>query len=105
MIPGTEGKNSLEKFASFLNYYGSEERYAMGYIGVVVKLPNQDRPELIVNLPESMPTKVNYYLNAYNPDLTLKTNPQVQILGYGWHLEFEDLEDLLSAHLDLEEEL
>ena len=79
--------NSLEKFINFLQKYQDEG----GFIGVIVSLPNQDKPELIVNVPESLVTKITYYQNAYNPDLTLKTNPSVKIVSYSWVSHFETL--------------
>jgi uncharacterized protein YsxB (DUF464 family) len=87
-LEGVEEKvNRLEKFIKFLQDYQNEG----GFIGVMVSLPNQDKPELIVNVPESLITKITYYSNAYNPDLTLKTNPEVKIVSYCWVSHFETL--------------
>jgi hypothetical protein len=88
-------KTSLEKFTEFLEKYQDKD----GFIGVLVKLPNQEKPELIVNLPESLYIKIPYYKNAYNPDLTLKTNHEVRILSYSWTIDFEMLERLLEEEM------
>lgn len=88
--------NSLEKFISFLQKYQDWG----GFIGVIVKLPNQDKPELIVNVPESLVTKIPYYQTAYNPDLTLKTNPEVKIVSYSWVIDFEILGENYERYLE-----
>lgn len=88
--------NSLEKFINFLQKYQDEG----GFIGVIVNLPNQDKPELIVNVPESLVTKIPYYQNAYNPDLSLKTNPNVKIVSYSWVLDFEMLGESYQRYME-----
>jgi len=46
---------------------------------VAVKLPT-GVVELIINT-EDIENKVKYYLNAYDMDMKLKTNPEVSIVG------------------------
>lgn len=91
--------NTLEKFIKFLQYYQDKG----GYIGVIVCLPNQDKPELIINIPESLITKINYYHYTYNPDLTLKTNDNVRIVSYNWVQDFEMLQEIYLKYLYSEE--
>lgn len=50
-------------------------------VGVAIKLPNLDKPEIIINPSENMEEKLKYYKNAYNDDLTLKTCKDIQIIG------------------------
>lgn len=45
-----------------------------------VKLPT-GAVEVITNTA-LIPTKVNYYNNAYDEEFKLKTNPNVQIIGF-----------------------
>jgi hypothetical protein len=91
-----EVMNSLEKFIDFLRVHQEDG----GFIGVIVKLPNQDKPELIVNVPESLVTKIPYYQNAYNPDLTLKTNHNVKIVSWSWTVDFELLGQNYERYLE-----
>jgi hypothetical protein len=90
----------LERFLDFLYERATDDRFKVGYVGVIIKLPNQDKPELIINLPESLLNKMNYYKHAYNPDLTLISNPEVRILGYCYALEFDDLENCYKQYLE-----
>lgn len=90
----------LERFLNFLYEHATDDRYKVGYVGIIIKLPNQDKPELIVNLPESLLNKMEYYKYAYNPDLTLIANPKVRILGYFYVCEFEDLENYYKQYLE-----
>jgi hypothetical protein len=76
--------NKLEKLiASFEN--------STGFIYTVVKLPNQDTPELIINSAKSAYLKIQHFKNAYNPDLTLKANNEVRIVGWGWSVDVDSI--------------
>lgn len=91
-------QTAQEKFLEFLEKY-ADPKWEDGYIGVVMTLPGQQQPELIVNLPESITNKVEYYRNAYSPDNTLKVNPKVKITGYAWTMDFEMLSEVLDTHI------
>jgi hypothetical protein len=49
-------------------------------IVVAVKLPS-GAIEVITNY-QDVETKINYYVNAYDNEFKLKSNPEVQIIGY-----------------------
>ena len=49
-----------------------------------------DRPEIIINPKNNFISKLNYYGNAYNEDLTLKANQDIKIIDYEF---IEDLQD------------
>jgi glutamyl-tRNA reductase len=54
------------------------------YIGVAVKLPNLESPEIIINPMENFEEKLKYYKNAYDENLVLKTCNDIEIVGaYG----------------------
>ena len=50
------------------------------YIGIAVTVPNEEGLEVIINPSENFKTKLKYYCEAYNPDLTHKTAP-LRIVG------------------------
>ena len=52
------------------------------YIGVAIKVGNQEVPEIIINTHENFDTKLEYYKSAYNENLTLKTNADIRIVGF-----------------------
>ena len=52
------------------------------YFCILVKLPNQEKPELIINQNPSFLMKSHYYISAYTKDLYLKVNPAVSILDW-----------------------
>ena len=89
-------KTSLEEFIDFLDSF----KESGGFIGVIMSLPNQEKPELIVNVPKSLIIKSQYYKTAYNPDLTLKNNPDVKIISYNWTTDFELLGKIYATHLE-----
>lgn len=41
-------------------------------------------PEVIVNPAVNIAAKIAYYKTAYNEDLTLKANPAIKIVGFGF---------------------
>ena len=66
---------------------------AMAY--VMVELPGQSTPEIILNHPDSLDNKLSYYSKAYNDDGTLKSNPEIKIIGMGTVPPWFELEELL----------
>jgi hypothetical protein len=70
------------------------------YIGVAVKLPNLEQPEIIINTIENYAEKLKYYKNAYNNDLTLKTCKDIQIVGAYASDYPEDIVELLEVYFD-----
>lgn len=49
-------------------------------VGIKLKMPNQIKPEIILNYNSSIDTKLEYYLNTYDDNLVHKNNPEIQIL-------------------------
>lgn len=52
------------------------------WLRVDIRIPGQDAPEHIFNPRSNFESKLLYYINAYNEDLTLKANPDIRIVGY-----------------------
>lgn len=48
---------------------------------VAVEMPN-GKVETITNHGENIPVKLEYYLNAYDGDMKLKSNPDIRIRGF-----------------------
>ena len=49
-------------------------------VGIKLKMPNQEEPEIILNYNSSIDTKLEYYLNTYDDNLVHKNNPEIQII-------------------------
>lgn len=71
----------------------AKQMNAMAY--VMVKLPGQPKPEIILNYPDSLDNKLSYYSKAYNDDGTLKSNLAIKIIGMGTVPPWFGWEDLL----------
>lgn len=52
------------------------------YIVVAVKTPDTEKPELIINSPENIKSKMKYYAQNYNEFLELNKNKDVKIINY-----------------------
>lgn len=77
-------------FKNFMNE-GAE------YIGVFIKVPNLEQPELILNMSCNAEKKLEYYLNAYNDDMQLKTENSVEMISITGAIYLEDIEDNARA--------
>ena len=68
--------------SKFVNDYDqSKERFGeIKKVVVAVKLPT-GATELIINT-EQIESKVQYYMAAYDDELKLKNNSEIQIVGY-----------------------
>lgn len=51
------------------------------YIYVIIDINGKE--ELIINRPENVQEKLNYYLNTYDDCLCLKTNGNISIKSFG----------------------
>lgn len=68
-----------EQFINEYNY--AKERFGeIKKVVVAVKLPT-GATELIINT-EQIESEVQYYINAYDDELRLKSNSEIQIVGF-----------------------
>lgn len=51
-------------------------------VGVAVQIGGYEVPEVIINSHENFEKKLEYYLGAYNENLTLKANSDIRIVGF-----------------------
>lgn len=67
------------------------------YFGVCVHNGLNNQTEIIINTVHNMATgKLDYYLNAYNDKLELKTQPKIRITGITYGNSFEDIQKDLA---------
>lgn len=67
------------------------------YVGVKIQMKGFEKPEIIINENENFDKKFEYYKNAYNKDLTLKTFNGIKIIGFTYGDTFKEIEtDLLG---------
>ena len=67
------------------------------YVGVKIQMKGFEKPEIIINENKNFDKKFEYYKNAYNKDLTLKTFNGIKIIGFTYGDTFKEIEtDLLG---------
>ena len=49
-----------------------------------------NEPEIIINPKENFQSKLDYYAEAYNNDLTLKSNSNIKIINYDFAITIQD---------------
>lgn len=67
------------------------------YVGVKIKTEGYQKEEIIINPRENFDMKLNYYKQAYNEDLTLKSAPhKIRIVSFTFANSYEEVaRDLL----------
>lgn len=66
------------------------------FIGVLVEMRGFEKAELIVNKRENFDKKLEYYKNAYNDDLVLKTFDGIKIVAFIHANTLEELENIFN---------
>lgn len=51
------------------------------FIVVAISVPEFSKPQLLINEKSDFDKKLEYYKNAYNHDLTLKSCPEIKIIS------------------------
>ena len=67
------------------------------YVGVAVQNKQHPGVEIIINPADNFDHKDAYYAKAYNEDLTLKSCPDIQIVGFTFGNSFAEIEADLMA--------
>lgn len=56
------------------------EEYGFDYVAVKIQMKGFELPEIIINPRENFNEKLNYYVNNYDADLTLKSYSGIKIV-------------------------
>lgn len=64
------------------NCFESAAKEKVAFVGIAVAVNSQETTEIILVGASYFETKLAYYKNAYNDDLTLKTNNHIKIVGF-----------------------
>lgn len=69
------------------------------YIGLAIKVPDANEPEIIINPSKNFEVKMEYYKKTYDEDLSHKAVGDIlQITGFTYGDSFSDIEkDLLGG--------
>lgn len=62
------------------------------YVGIKIEMEGFPKAEIIINERDNFEKKINYYINAYNEDLTLKTFNGIKIVGFTYGNNFKEIE-------------
>lgn len=81
--------NNLEKC------FESAKKENATWIAVVVKTPNCESSELILNTNVNFDTKLDYYRKAYDFELSLKACKDIKIVGFTFGDTLEEIESYL----------
>lgn len=81
---------------NLINCFTEAKKLNMPYVGVRIRMEGFPEDEFIINKAANIDSKLEYYKNAYNDNLALKFNNNIQIVGMTFGESFEDIEkDLL----------
>jgi len=83
-------KNLESCFAKAINT-GSQ------FVAVLVRMESLPQPEIIVNPAENIKAKLEYYKNAYNDDLTLKSYNRIHISDFAYGNSLDEIKTKLAG--------
>ena len=64
-------------------------RNKANYIGIFVEMPGFEKPELIINHISNFKNKLEYYQEAYDENLVLKSNNKIRITDFSWEYDIK----------------
>jgi len=62
------------------------------YVGIKIKMEGFEEAEVIINPIANFDKKLEYYKNAYNNDLTLKSFNGIKIIGFSYGDTYDEIE-------------
>ncbi|GAA0102443.1 hypothetical protein UT300012_31580 [Paraclostridium bifermentans] len=62
------------------------------YFGISVTVPGCDKPEVIINHPRNLNSKLEYYKNAYDNICRLKVKNEIRIVKYAYGKKFNEIQ-------------
>lgn len=72
----------------------SAYRCGCNYVGIRVRGVGAG-DEFIINPHHNILDKLKYYKEAYNNDLTLKSNPNIRIVGIAYGQNFDEIQRII----------
>lgn len=85
----------MKDMNGLISIFADAVAFKAKYIGVKIQMEGFEEPEIIINKRANFKTKLAYYQNAYNNDLTLKTRNTIRIVDCTYGNTFKELEDYL----------
>jgi hypothetical protein len=77
-------------------FQGAKEQNAK-YVGIVVTIPNAEEREVIINAAANFDEKLKYYQQAYDEHLNHKHVKGIQIVGFTYGNNFQEIQDDLGV--------
>ena len=73
--------------------FDSAKEQGYSYVGVKIKMEGFEESEVIINPNANINKKLEYYKNAYNDDLTLKSFNGIKIIGFTYGDSYDEIEE------------
>lgn len=95
----------MTKQMTMVNAYERAKLENSKYMVVFIKMPDLEKPELIINHKDNFESKINYYLKAYDKDLRLNHNKDIQIVNIAFIKDIDYLPEAIeiSKHIKMKE--
>jgi hypothetical protein len=84
----------MNRKQKLINTFNEAVKAGFKYVYVTVRVKGTPKDEIIVNPIENAIIKSNYYANAYDDDLKLKVNQDIEITDFGCSADLNSLESL-----------
>ncbi|MGM1044737.1 MAG: hypothetical protein ACQEXX_01185 [Bacillota bacterium] len=73
-----------------IEIFEDAKEFGAKYVAVKIEMDGFEKPEVIINEKENIDTKLIYYKNTYNEDLTHKFSQGIRIVNYSYGNTFDE---------------
>lgn len=83
--------NSNPTMQEMTEIFEDAKEFGAQYIAVKIEMDGFEKPEVIINEKENLDTKLEYYKDTYNEDLTHKYSKGIKIINYSYGNSYDEI--------------
>lgn len=81
--------------SEMIEIFEDAKEFGANYIAVKIEMDGFEKPEVIINGKENIDTKLAYYKNTYNEDLSHKYSNGIRIVNYSYGNTYDEFHHTL----------
>lgn len=82
--------NTNPTMSEMIEIFEDAKEFGANYIAVKIEMEGFEKPEVIINEKENIDSKLTYYKNTYNEDLTHKYSNGIRIVDYSYGNTYDE---------------
>ncbi|WP_397331791.1 hypothetical protein [Paenibacillus sp. JSM ZJ436] len=76
--------------SDLIEIFNDAKEFNAKYVAVKIEMDGFNKPEVIINERANIDTKLAYYKNTYNEDLTHKYSSGIRIVNYSYGNTYDE---------------